>query len=264
MGKRDPLAWPQVTPPRPKSNRLRGMEPVISRVEPLAQQVRDFIYEQIISGAIDTDETYSVSELSQQLGVSRTPVREAILQLEEIGLVTIIRNKGFRAVEVSAEEIVSAFQLRYLLEPFCASSAANLDDVSGVVGVLEGHMGEMARASDASDRKAFMQADRDFHDALLGVAGNTRLTRAVNGARDATYTRGLSTYSADRTWTMISDEHERILEAVRQGNASAAAEAMREHICSTGEHLLRRMGSDPEGDWLGVEAGGHTSQKAAQ
>ncbi|GAA1324292.1 GntR family transcriptional regulator [Leucobacter albus] len=232
------------------------MESVISRVEPLAQQVRDYVYNQIISGAIDPSETYSVSELAQQLGVSRTPVREAIMQLEEIGLVAIIRNKGFRAVEVNAADIISAFQLRYLLEPFCAEKAAahSAGEGSVVVGELEAAMRDMKRASTANDRKQFMLADRQFHEVLLSVPGNDRLTRAVNGARDATYVRGLSTFSADRTWVEIYAEHEQILAAVRDGDAVQAAGAMRSHICATGEHLLRLMGSDTEGDWLGVEA----------
>lgn len=232
------------------------MDSVISRVEPLAQQVRDHVYNEIIGGEIDPAKTYSVSELAQQLGISRTPVREAIMQLEEIGLVEIIRNKGFRAVEVNAADIVSAFQLRYLLEPFCAARAAGLREAAAaadsVVAELEACMREMHAASSAGEQRRFMLADRQFHEILLGVAGNDRLTRAVNGARDATYVRGLSTYSAERTWGAICEEHEVVLSAVRDGDADAAADAMRDHICATGENLLRLMGHDVDADWLGV------------
>lgn len=228
------------------------MDSVISRQESLAQQVRDYVYDKIITGDLVASETYSVSELSHQLGVSRTPVREAVLQLEEIGLVAIVRNKGFRVVEVSAEDIVSAFQMRYLLEPFSAARAAQQTGSGRVMAELRRSMSVMVEASASNDRRAFMAADKEFHDLLLDQGENSRLTQAVNTARDATYSRGLSTRSLQRTWNDIHEEHERILRAIDDSDAEEAAGAMRDHIRATGEHLLQRMGHALHDDWLGA------------
>lgn len=227
------------------------MDHMISRHEPLAQQVRDYIHDQIITGTFPASSTYSVSEMSLRLGVSRTPVREAVLQLEEMGLVTIIRNKGFQVIEVSAEEIASAFQLRYLLEPFCAAWAAAGSGVEQLHQTMESSISEMREAGRRNDRPSFMAADRRFHDLILDQSGNRRLARAVNAARDATYTRGLSTHSAARTWDEICEEHTIILRAIEARDATAAETAMQDHIRATGEHLLRRMGYAPKPDWVG-------------
>lgn len=224
---------------------------MISRSESLAQQIRDSIYDGIITGKLTSGETYSVSEMSQKLGVSRTPVREAVLQLEEIGLITILRNRGFRVNEVSAEDIVSAFQIRYLLEPFCAALAAEVENPEHLIMKLEQHMDTMLEASRTNDIRSFMEADKIFHDLILEQGNNVRLTQAVNAARDATYTRGLSSQSLQRAWDDINSEHRAILRAIKNYDPEHAANAMRKHVRATGEHLLHRMGYVPEETWLG-------------
>ena len=106
-----------------------------------------------------------------------------------------------------------------------------------MVGALETLLGDMQNAGAKDDRDGFMEADRNFHELILTSVGNGRLTRAVNIARDATFSRGLSTEAPDRSWHDLVGEHEAVLDAIRRARPIAAGEAMSTHLVNTGTAL---------------------------
>lgn len=220
--------------------------PSIERRSVVAQ-VRDRLRRDITSGRLVADTLYSVTAVAAELGVSRTPVREALLQLAQLGLVQFHRNRGFTVTNVSADELIEIFQLRLAIETAAARRAA-----TGATGTaeLEAQLEAMATAAAEQDRPRFMVADRAFHECLLDIAGNRRAHDAVTVARDTLFSRGLSTSGEDRTWVDLVTEHREILAAVRRGDPAGAAAAMESHLVNTAVALVARLDPTPvPSDW---------------
>lgn len=227
-----------------------AMEPFVARNRSLTQQVRDFLRRAIFDETLKSDTDYSVSELSDWLQVSRTPVREAVLQLEEAGLLETRRNKGFRIKAVTASNLASAFQVRFALEPLAAGLVAAS---GGVSELIESAFLELQSITESppNDEKLsrFMTADRIFHEAILERAGNPFVTSCVKEARDVTYRRRLTTESPERTWQQILEEHVCIYDALKAGDSLKAVQAMREHIRTTGEEAFAQHGMSVDPLW---------------
>jgi DNA-binding GntR family transcriptional regulator len=209
----------------------------------LNRQVAEVLREAIHSGELRPGELYSVSRLADRLGVSRTPVREALLGLADMGLVRIERNRGFRVVRRNPRHIAEVFHLRLLLEVPAARLAARHADAA----LLESLRHELARMRTAAadhDEARFMQHDRAFHELVLACGGNSLLTATVANLRATITTVGASTADQTRSLADIAAEHEPILTALAAGDADAAAEAMRRHVAHTGELLLAQVSAE--------------------
>jgi DNA-binding GntR family transcriptional regulator len=201
----------------------------------------------IIDGRLRAGELYSVARLAEQLQVSRTPVREALLLLERQGMVRFERNRGARVLESTAHDLDEVFALRLMLEVPAARRAAELvgeQELASLTGELEA----MRAHTGDDDESVFMAHDRRFHQILLAAAGNRRLVDVVGSLRDFVRFRGASTVGRGRDLRAIYDEHVRILQALRAGDADAVGAAMRDHLVHTRTLLVA---ADPAG-----EAGG--------
>lgn len=211
----------------------------MSALEPLAaprtltSHARAAVLAGIGDGRLEPGALYSVAQLAEQLGVSRTPVREALLMLEREGRVRFERNRGVRVLAPTAQDIAEVFELRLLLEvPATASHGANVD-----LDALAAAFEAMSAAADGNDEAAFMDADERFHTLILAAGGNRRLVAAVAQLRDAVRGRGASTVGRSRGLPEILGEHRAILEALQAGDADRAAAAMRYHLRRTGDLL---------------------------
>jgi DNA-binding GntR family transcriptional regulator len=191
----------------------------------------------IVDGRLPSGELYSVARLADRLGVSRTPVREALLLLERQGMVRFERNRGVRVLESSARDLDEVFTLRLLLEVPAARRAAELVGEEELAA-LSAELAAMGRLLRAEDETAFMTHDQRFHELLLAAAGNRRLVGMVGGLRDHVRFRGASTVGRGRDLCAIYDEHVRILDTLRAGDPDAVAAAMRDHLVQTRRLLL--------------------------
>ena len=204
----------------------------------------------IVDGRLAAGERYSVGALADRLGVSRTPVREALLVLERQGLVRFERNKGVRILTPSAGDLEEVFALRLLLEvPATRRAALRLTDAD--LDALDRELDAMDRASSAGAEGPFMAHDQRFHEIVLDAAGNRRLAMQVDQLRDQVRLRGASTVGRSRDLATIIREHVAIRDALRARDAAAAATAMRAHLVATGRLLVAQEGGgEPELDWL--------------
>jgi DNA-binding GntR family transcriptional regulator len=203
----------------------------------------------IVDGRLEAGERYSVAALADRLGVSRTPVREALLVLERQGLVRFERNKGVRIVAPSAADLEEVFVLRLLLEvPAARRAATRLTEAD--LDALDGELDAMAAEAQRGAEGPFMAHDQRFHEILLDAAGNRRLAVQVDQLRDHVRLRGASTVGRSRDMGAIHAEHVAVRDALRAGDADGAAEAMRAHLISTGTLLVEQEGgAAPELDW---------------
>lgn len=207
----------------------------------LADGVVDAVRAGITAGQLRTDETYSVYQLADLLGVSRSPVREALLRLAEAGLVEITRNRGFRVVLPRARDIEEIFDLRLALEPRAARRAAETADAAERGGIRDA-FGAMAAAVDRASEDDFWVADHRLHDQLMQAGGNGRAAAVIERLRATTALLGPPTTTSGRSLAEIRDEHAPIVDAILAGRGADAETAMRLHLERTGALLARTVG----------------------
>lgn len=209
------------------------------RADSYTDQVREALKGTLASGALEVGRIYPIQTLADQLGVSRTPVREALLQMQQAGLVRILPTQGVLIVGRTIEDLRQVFQIRTWLEVPAAREAvarATPADVEGLQRSYE-RLGALA---EAGDRAAFAAEDRRFHGTLLALAGNERLATVVDQLRDFLISNGYASTGHDRSLRDIAIEHEPIVAAFADGDADAAAAAMERHLELTAETTIER------------------------
>lgn len=195
----------------------------------LREEAVDALRAAILGGELEPGSIHSAVSLAEHLGVSPTPVREAMLELARSGLVEVLPNRGFRVTVVDDQALHETWELRLLLEvPSLKlvmehASKAELDALEQPLIALE-------VAAQRNDVPAFLVADRDFHLSLLALAGNDRLVEIVAGLRDQTRIVGLQSLAAAHALQTTADEHRPILDALRAGDVLQAERLMTGHL----------------------------------
>ncbi len=210
------------------------MSSALFKLEPssLREQAADAIRAGIVTGEIRAGELYSVPTLAARLGVSATPVREAMLDLANEGLVEPVRNRGFRVVELTDDDLDEILALRVLLEvPSAGRVAGTLAPPQ--VERLAALVAETEVKADAFDVPGFLTADRAFHLALLEPLGSRRLVDLVAMLRDQTRLYGLPSLISSGILETAAADHRAILEAIVRGEADEAMNVMRRHLEET-------------------------------
>lgn len=198
----------------------------------LTEQVREALRQALIDGQLMPGTVYSVGSLADQLGVSRTPVREAVLQLVRIGLMEVLKNQGVRVLEPSQEDFIHIMQLRLWLEVPATRLATTAATEADRQRVKDAHK-RLVEASERGDATEAVALDRMFHRVLLEITGNSRMVEWIQDLRDLVVARG-QIRAADQAWlSTVAHEHDPIVAAFLVGDAEGAAEAMRVHLSST-------------------------------
>ena len=218
----------------------------------LTSRALDALRAAIVDGRLEAGERYSVAQLAERFGVSRTPVREALLVLERQGVVRFERNRGVRVLETTAHDLEEVFVLRLLLEVPATRRACDQLTRNDLAG-LDRELKAMARLAKEGDEAAFMAHDKRFHEIILRASGNRRLATIVSQLRDFVRFRGASTVGRSRDMQAILSEHVVVLDALRGRDAKAAAAAMRAHLVETGRLLLAQESAPTAGlPWADV------------
>jgi DNA-binding GntR family transcriptional regulator len=227
---------------------LKSLRPVSLR-----EQAHQAIRTSIVTGDMQVGRVYSVPVLADQLGVSPTPVREAMLDLVKERLLEPVRNKGFRVPALSDAGLEDIFEIRLLLEAATMRRIARpmpgrqRDKFARLVA-------EMERRAQAADLTGFLEADRRFHLGLLALIGNQRLVEIVGSLRDQARLYGLADLARAGSLTASATEHIGILDAIAQGEGARAESLMRRHLEHTRGVWAGR--SEPSADDRGRPAGG--------
>jgi DNA-binding GntR family transcriptional regulator len=212
--------------------------------ESLAAKVVQTVHGAIVSGELAPGSIYSVNRLAEQLAVSRTPVREAMIKLAAQGMVRFEKNRGIRILQASPQDIEEVFSLRLLLEVPAAARSTALFTAADRRRLRQAY-NAMQKAADAGDEPQMMMQDRTFHGLLLKGTGNLRLAKVVNELRDSVLLRGVTSPPL-RSLPEIVQEHEPILVSVEQGDAAGAAQAMRDHLLRTATVLIGQESGSPD------------------
>jgi DNA-binding GntR family transcriptional regulator len=194
----------------------------------LREQVLQQVRAEIISGQSMPGSMYSVPSLAASLGVSSTPVREALLELTRSGLIEPIRNRGFKVVEPTLHELRNVFDLREVLELHAAAIVARKPekDLRALVGFAD----DIARAVKTEDVMLYLEADRSFHRLLTAAADNERLTEMVMGLRDQMRLYGIKSRAGLERQNESTAEHYQIIELATSGDVEGLMNLLRRHI----------------------------------
>ncbi|MFG1400229.1 GntR family transcriptional regulator [Roseixanthobacter pseudopolyaromaticivorans] len=196
----------------------------------LREQVVEQVRAEIISGQSAPGTMYSVPSLAASLGVSTTPVREALLELARIGLIEPMRNRGFKVMEPTLTELRNLFDLREVLEVHAARIIAR-DPARDLFG-LRPLADEIARAVEKEDVRFYLEADRRFHRAFTDAAGNALLTETVMGLRDKMRLYGIASRTGHERQAESVAEHFLLLDLAGAGDVEGVANLLQRHIRS--------------------------------
>lgn len=191
----------------------------------------------IRSRALQPGDRLTETELARRLGISRTPVREAIRQLESDGLVTHVARVGAVVRSLDYAEINELYEMRAVLEGTAARFAARAaSDIE--IAELESINAEMAAAGDVA---GLYDTNRQFHAVLLNAARNRYLTQSVEALQKTLLILGPSTMEEGHRAAEAIAEHRALIDALRARDGAAAEAAMRAHIEAAHRARLRQL-----------------------
>ncbi|OLT24710.1 hypothetical protein BJF79_13225 [Actinomadura sp. CNU-125] len=198
----------------------------------------------ILSGDAAAGSRLGESELAETLGLSRTPVREALQRLGSDGLVEVLPHRGARVVEWTAADLAEIFELRTLLEPYAAARAARIGQDEPVLADLRARCDAMEAAADARDLGELARLNSAFHAALIDASRNRRLPGMLTSVMHAPLIVG-TFRRYDRTELDRSMNHHReLVAAIAAGDPDWAEAVMRAHIRAAAANLSRKDDDD--------------------
>ena len=203
--------------------------------EKLSTVAYSAVLDMILRGTIAAGELVTERQIATRLGISRTPVREAVRRLEGEGTLERQRDGSLVVRPYSMEDFLHALAVRRLLEGEAARLAAGKVSREALDAARE----RIARLRTEGLEDAARQGDRDFHAAVAEASGNPVLATAISDLRKRTAMFRLG--RLPERLDQVCDEHLTIVEALASGDGEAARAAMQAHIDNVRGHLLQRL-----------------------
>jgi len=207
---------------------------------PLWERIYRRLRGAIQRGEFDPGTRLVEQRLAEELGVSRTPVREALYRLEREGLVTKVPHKGIVVREQDPEELKEVLELRGLLEGYAAALAAKKGDEE-LFDELEEILKRSEEALEKNDIDELVKLNTQFHETLYRRCGNHKLLELIKDLRDQFFRFRTSILRIKGMPRVSIEDHYKMLELMRKGESQAVEKLVREHIGRGKERLLREI-----------------------
>ncbi|MDY6038412.1 MAG: GntR family transcriptional regulator [Eubacterium sp.] len=208
---------------------LQGVNMDVRNHRPLREIVYEELKKNIMTGNIVPGTRLMEVELSNQMGVSRTPIREAIRKLEKEGLVTIQPRHGAYASEISMEDMVDLLDVREELEGFSAQLAAN-KITPEEINRLENITDSYELAVKQNDTEQMIACDEEFHKEIVSITGNETLVKFSTMAQELALRFRYIYYDDFSRYENMPSEHRGIIAALKSGDGEKARRVVSEHI----------------------------------
>lgn len=220
-------------------------QPVRERIVPaqLERRVYERLRDEIVSGALEPGMQLVEARIAQELGVSKTPVREALIRLSRDGLVAIEPYRGARIIEPTPDDIREILELRLLLECHTARDLA-IRRPRDVIDALRRSIDDSYVAFVSDRTQDLSDALTAFSDLQAAACGNSRMARLLVDLRSVLLLIGNASMRAPGRVTRSIDEHEAILAAVINGDPDVAVSATIQHIRSVERDCLAAVGRE--------------------
>ena len=196
---------------------------------PLRDVVFNTLRHAIITGEFAPGERLMEITLANRLGVSRTPVREAIRKLELEGLVTMIPRKGAQVAKITEKNLRDVIEIRCVLEEFAASLACEriTDEEKDEMKALHRQFVQSAKTHDILD---IVEKDEQFHDAIFKATKNDRLITIINNLREQFYRYRMEYVKDIEQHSILVKEHEELMTAIFHKDSETAKQIMHTHL----------------------------------
>ncbi len=168
-------------------------------------------------------------EVAEDLGMSRTPVREALIRLKHEGLVELIPRRGMRVVPIVADDMKEIYEVLTSLESMAAELLARSRPDARTLEPMVSATRDMETALTEDDLDAWAEADERFHRALIDLCGNRRLAHMANTVRDQGHRARMVTLRLREKPAASADEHHQLLKAIEAGDWQAARDVHYHH-----------------------------------
>ena len=215
----------------------------IEQYKPLRDIVFETLRKAILDGDLKPGERVMEVQLAEELGVSRTPVREAIRKLELEGLLVMVPRKGAYVADVSIKDVLSVLEIRASLEGLGASLAAERI-TQEEVDRLKLSAKDFEAMHEANDRDGMVEKDTEFHSILLSASRNNKLLEIVEGLSDYVQRFRVIYFTEYSDSKNIMEEHRKILEAIDERDIDKASKAAQDHIESIGNYLISNKSNE--------------------
>jgi len=209
----------------------------------LIEEIARVLREQIVEGALEPGQRLSERDLGSRLGVSRTPLREALRLLAGERLVEVTPRRGARVAPFDSAVVEDVYPVLACLERLAANMACqNIgeDMLAGLAATVE----KMRAARARKDRRRLLALSRDFHEAVLAAAGNDTLRQIQRQLSGQVQRARFLSLESDRDWDEALREHTVLLAALRKRNGEAAVEAVSRRLTTDKKKALRELAGD--------------------
>ena len=214
----------------------------------LSDQVYDLLRANILSGEFAPGQRLSPQELSERLQVSVTPIRDALRRLEADGLVEVLPRRGTFVFQFTAQDVKDVFESRRIVEQSAAEKLPVASET--VIQRMSALLDAMAALIDGevvSDYPRYLELDEEFHNCILEILQNQRLTEFYHSLRAYTYVARALVPAAERRLPQTHEEHCKILEAFQQRDVARAKQAIAIHLDNAADDILHRIAPVSDG-----------------
>lgn len=212
------------------------------RAPPLRDQVAAGLLQALQDGQFAPGERLTEERVASVLGVSRTPVREALGVLAQRGILSRRKGGGFVVSKPSLKSLDDTFELRRLLEPYAARRAA-LEITAPELAQLRTAVAKLRKLVPAGKASAMAKANRDIRRLLFGISHNASLAQAIDQLSDHVYLLGVLTMKSKSVRALVLSHHESILSAVTARDQGAVEKAMKEYLAAAHRSAVAALGA---------------------
>ena len=207
---------------------------------PLREVVFLKLRQAILQGEMQPGERLMEIQLANMLGVSRTPVREAIRKLELEGLVKMIPRRGAEVASITEKDMRDVLEVRTTLEDLAVALACERISKSQVIQLKEANK-LFDKAVESGDVFGIVDADVRFHDIIYKSTNNLRLMQMLNNLREQLYRYRLEYIKNESSHKTLIKEHNKLIEYIENGDKEKAGELIREHITNQEKDIERTI-----------------------
>ncbi len=215
----------------------------INEFLPLRDVVFNTLRQAILIGELKPGERLMEIHLADRLGVSRTPIREAIRKLEREGLVTVKPRRGAEVAQITEKSMNDVLEVRRALDALCAELACERITAEGLEA-LKDACDSFEQSVQTGDNKKIAQADVALHDIIVQATGNQRLIQLVNNLSEQMYRYRFEYIKDSSQHQRLVEEHRVIYQSLVRKDRETAAEAARIHIDNQKKAIIRQIRLD--------------------
>ena len=215
----------------------------LDNYKPLRELVFESLREAIIAAKLRPGERMMEIQMAEEMGVSRTPVREAIRKLELEGLVVMVPRKGAYVAGLSLKDMVEVFEIRGALEGLAAELAAERA-TDEELEELERYLVKIAEEIESGDLSRVVETDTDFHTLMYKASRNSRLSQIINNLREQIQRFRTTSLSYPGRMKIALEEHRKIVEAISVRDGELARKMAQDHIENAENSLMSMVHQD--------------------